>query len=75
MLDASLILNSQVWLARSQDTTCEDIFSKQLQTLKNTAGRIVVSLERAKFSSEVQEYKNEYIKFLKQWKCEAKFSF
>ena len=38
---------------------------KQLQAIENTTGRIAVRLERANFSSEVQEYKNEYIKFLK----------
>ena len=65
MLDASLILNSQVWLAPSQDTTYEDMFSKQLQAIENAPGRIAVPLERANFSSEVQEYKSECIKFLK----------
>ena len=38
---------------------------KQLQAIKNTAGRIAVPLEKANFLSEVQEYENEYIKFLK----------
>ena len=65
MLDASLIQNSQVRLAPSQDTTYEDMFSKQLQAIENAAGRIAVPLERGNFSSEVQEYKSEYIKFLK----------
>ena len=65
MLEALLILNSKVWLAPSQDTTYEDMFSKQLQAIENAAGRIAVLLERANFSSEVQEYKNEYITFLK----------
>ena len=41
------------------------MFSKQLQAIKNAAWRIAVPLERANFSSEVQEYKNEYITFLK----------
>ena len=65
MLDALLILKSKVWLAPSQDTTYEDMFSKQLQAIENAAGRIAVLLERANIWSKVQEYKNEYIKFLK----------
>ena len=61
-----LILNPQVWLAPSQDTTYEDMFSKQLQAIESAARRTAVPLERANFSSEVQEYKNEYITFLKR---------
>ena len=34
VLDPSLILNSQVWLAPAQDTTCEGMFSKQLQAIE-----------------------------------------
>ena len=41
------------------------MFSKEIQAIENAAGRITAPLERANFSSEVQEYKNEYIKFLK----------
>ena len=41
------------------------MFSKEIQAIENAAGRIAAPLERANFSSEVQEYKNEYIKFLK----------
>ena len=52
-------------LAPAQDTTYEDMFSKQLQIIENAAGRIAVLLERANFSSKMQEYKNEYITFLK----------
>ena len=53
-----------MWLAPAQDTTNEDTFSKQLQAIENAAGRIAVPLQRAKFSSMVQKYKNEYITFL-----------
>ena len=60
-----LILNSQVWLAPSQNTTYDYMFSKQLQAIENAAWRTAIPLKRANFSSEVQEYKNEYIKFLK----------
>ena len=38
----------------------EDIFSKQLQPKENATGRKAVPLERANFSSEVQECKNVY---------------
>ena len=65
MLDASLILNSQVWLAPCQYTTYEDMFSTQLQAMGNAAGRITVPLEGTNFSRDVQECKNEYIKFPK----------
>ena len=65
ILDTLLILNSQVWVAPFQDTAYEDLFSKELQAIENAAGRIAVLLERANFSSKVQEYKNEYIKLLK----------
>ena len=41
------------------------MFSKQSQAIENAAGRIAVPLERANFLSKVQEYKNEYITFLK----------
>ena len=41
------------------------MFSKQSQAIENAAGRIAVLLERANFLSKVQEYKNEYITFLK----------
>ena len=49
-----------MWLAPSQDTKYEHIFSKQLQPKENATGRKAVPLERANFSSEVQEYKNVY---------------
>ena len=65
MLDASLNLNSQVWLAPCQYTTYEDMLSTQLQAMGNAAGRITVLLEGTNFSREVQECKNEYIKFPK----------
>ena len=42
------------------------MFSKQLQAIENAAWRIAVPLERTNFSSEVQEYKNEHITFLKR---------
>ena len=41
------------------------MFSKQSQAIENAAGRIAVPLERANFLIKVQEYKNEYITFLK----------
>ena len=64
MLDALLILNSQLWLAPAQDATwtCSQNNYKQQKII---AVRIAVLLERVNFLSEIQEYKNEYITFLK----------
>ena len=64
-LDTSLILNLQVWLARSQDTTYEGMFSKTITSNRKCCWENSSSLERANFLSDVAEYKNEYIKFLK----------
>ena len=64
-LDTSLILNSHVWPARSQDTTYEGMFSKTITSNRKCCWENSSSLERANFLSDVAEYKNEYIKFLK----------